>query len=176
MDLIFCAGNYCIYFKSNKMKKLILVVAIFATASVQQTFAQDTSSTQSSDLLTSYYNIKDALVSSDANMAAVSAEQFVRNLKSISAETVQGPNKEALLKDAGKISDTKNLKKQREYFSTFSANMYALSKTVKFSLEPIYYQYCPMKQATWLSSSTTIKNPYYGDAMLTCGKVTETIQ
>jgi hypothetical protein len=33
-----------------------------------------------------------------------------------------------------------------------------------------------MKKATWLSSSKTIKNPYFGSAMPTCGKVTETIQ
>jgi hypothetical protein len=28
----------------------------------------------------------------------------------------------------------------------------------------------------WLSSEAVIKNPYYGKAMLTCGKVTETIK
>jgi hypothetical protein len=158
------------------MKKLILIVAIFATAFTQQTFAQDTSTLQPSELLISYYNIKDALVSGDAVKAAANAEQFVKNINSISTETVHESNKEALLKDAGKISDTKDIKKQREYFSTFSANMYALSNSVKLSSEPVYYQYCPMKKATWLSSNKTIKNPYYGNAMLTCGKVTETIQ
>jgi hypothetical protein len=33
-----------------------------------------------------------------------------------------------------------------------------------------------MKKAYWLSPDKAIKNPYYGSAMLTCGKVTETIQ
>jgi hypothetical protein len=146
------------------MKKLILLVAIFATAFVQQTFAQNTSTPQSSDLLTSYYNIKDALVIGDAGKAAVNAE------------TIHESNKEALLKDVGKISATKDLNKQREYFSGFSANMYALAKTVKLSSEPVYYQYCPMKKATWLSSSKIIKNPYFDSAMLTCGKTTETLQ
>jgi hypothetical protein len=36
--------------------------------------------------------------------------------------------------------------------------------------------YCPMKKANWLSSSATIKNPYYGNSMLTCGKVVETLK
>ncbi|RYF82932.1 MAG: DUF3347 domain-containing protein, partial [Chitinophagaceae bacterium] len=36
--------------------------------------------------------------------------------------------------------------------------------------------YCPMKKALWLSNEKAIKNPYYGSAMLTCGKVTETIE
>jgi hypothetical protein len=94
------------------MKKLILLVAIFATAFLQQTFAQNTSTPQSSDLLTSYYNIKDALVIGDAGKAAVNAEQFAKTLNGISTETIHKSNKEALLKDAGKISATKDLNKQ----------------------------------------------------------------
>lgn len=38
----------------------------------------------------------------------------------------------------------------------------------------VYYQYCPMKKAYWLSMEKEIKNPYYGSSMLTCGKVIET--
>jgi Cu(I)/Ag(I) efflux system membrane fusion protein len=43
----------------------------------------------------------------------------------------------------------------------------------------VYVQHCPManndKGADWLSKSDSIKNPYYGSAMLTCGEVKETI-
>ena len=158
------------------MKKIMVMVAIFATALVQQTFAQDTSAHKTSELLTTYYNIKDALVSGNANSAAINAEQFVKTINGISPEIIPGSTKESLLKDGGKISATKDLKKQRDYFSTFSANMYALAKTAKLNSEPVYYQYCPMKKTTWLSSNRVIKNPYLGSAMLTCGKTTETIQ
>ena len=158
------------------MKKILLFVAICAMAFVQQSFAQNTSTPKPSELLTSYYNIKDALVSGDANSAATIAEQFVKTINSISSEIIHESYKEALLEDAGKISATKNLKKQRAAFSTFSANMYALAKEVKLNAEPVYYVYCPMKKASWLSGSKTIKNPYFGNAMLTCGKVTETIE
>lgn len=158
------------------MKKIILFVAICATAFVQQSFAQKTSTPNPSELLTSYYNIKDALVSGDANNAANNAEKFVKTINSISTEIIHESKKESLLKDASIISETKDLKKQREVFSTFSTNIFALAKTVKLSTEPIFQQYCPMKKASWLSSVKDIKNPYYGNAMLTCGKVTETIQ
>ncbi|MDP4284659.1 MAG: DUF3347 domain-containing protein [Bacteroidota bacterium] len=158
------------------MKKIIVMVGIFATAFVQQTFAQDTSTPKPSELLTSYYNIKDALISGNANSAAINAEQFVKTINGISPEIIPGSSKEPLLKDAGKISATKDLKKQRDYFSSFSANMYALAKTVKLNTDPVYYQYCPMKKATWLSSNMVIKNPYFGSAMPSCGKTTETIQ
>lgn len=158
------------------MKKIIFMVAIFATASAQQIFAQQTSNDQPADLLTSYYNIKDALVSSDANAAALSAEKFVKVLNGSNMETVQESSKDALLKDAATIAGTKDLKKQREVFSVFSDKMFALAKVIKLSNEPVYQQYCPMKKANWLSSVKDIKNPYYGSVMLTCGKVIETIQ
>lgn len=158
------------------MKKIFLFVAICATAFVQQSFAQNTSTPKPSELLISYYNIKDALVSGDANSAAMNAEQFVKTINSISTKIIHESYKEALLKDAGEISATKDLKKQREAFAVFSANMFALAKAVKLNAEPVYYQYCPMKKATWLSSNKAIKNPYYGNTMLTCGKTTDTIQ
>jgi len=160
----------------NKMKKILLLVAICATGFVQQSFAQNTSTPKPSELLTSYYNIKDALVSSDAKNTATNAEKFVKTINSISSEIIHESYKDALLKDASKISATKDLKKQRAAFPTFSANMFALAKEVKLNAEPVYYVYCPMKKATWLSGSTIIKNPYFGNAMLTCGKVTETIE
>lgn len=81
----------------------------------------------------------------------------------------------ALLKDAEEISKSKEIKQQRELFAGFSANMVALAKAVKLTAEPVYQQYCPMKKASRLSSNKAIKNPYFGNAMLTCGKVTETL-
>jgi hypothetical protein len=32
-----------------------------------------------------------------------------------------------------------------------------------------------MKKANWLSNEKQVKNPYYGSAMLNCGKVVDTI-
>lgn len=160
------------------MKKILLLVAFFATAFVQKSFAQQDSTNQirSSQLLSLYYNIKDALASGNANDAATHAEQFVKTINGISERTITESNRNALLKDADAISETKDIKKQRQDFANFSTNMYALAKGLKLSTDPIYYTYCPMKKAYWLSSSKTIKNPYFGSAMLTCGKVTETIQ
>lgn len=160
----------------NKMKRIFLLVAICATSFTQQSFAQSTSTINPSELLISYYNIKDALVIGDATKASYDAAEFEKILNSIGSVIIHESSKEALLKDASTISKTKDLKKQREVFSSFSTNMFALAKTVKLSSEPIYQQFCPMKKASWLSNIKAIKNPYYGNSMLTCGKVTETIQ
>ncbi len=154
------------------MKKIFLAVALFATAFVQNSFAQET---QQSPFLTSYYNLKNALVASNSTTAATSAEEFVKAVNSMDTAIVKAESRSALLKDAVAISQTKDLNVQRVKFATLSANMFTLAKTVMLSAEPIYQQYCPMKKASWLSDVKAIKNPYYGSAMLTCGSVKATL-
>ncbi len=158
------------------MKKIFFTVAFLATAFVQQSFAQDsTSQPQLSPLLHSYYDIKNALVAGDANAAASKAEDFIKVANDINQKDVSEEARNGLLKDATHISKTKEISHQREHFANFSTNMFALAKSVKLTSEPIYEAYCPMKKAYWLSSEKTIKNPYYGSAMLTCGSVKETL-
>jgi len=158
------------------MKKSILVIALLATIFVQRTFAQDsTQQHQLSQLLTQYYNIKDALVAGNGVVASAKAEEFIKTANSIDYKLISEGNINALLKDATPISETKDIKVQREHFSNLSNNMASLAKSVKLTTEPIYQAYCPMKKANWLSNDKAIKNPYYGSAMLTCGKVVETI-
>lgn len=159
------------------MKNLILVIALTATTIFQKTFAQDSSQQyQLSQLLTQYYNIKDALVAGNGNEASAKAEEFIKTANTLDYKVVSEGNVDALLKDATSISETKDIKKQRDQFANLSNNMAALAKAVKLSSQPIYQVYCPMKKANWLSNEQTIKNPYYGSAMLSCGKVVETIQ
>lgn len=161
------------------MKQTFLIVALFISSFVQQVFAQlvptlreDSTKSTLSPLLSSYFAIKDALVSSNPAVAATSAAAFV---KAVDTVTVKEENRKTLLSDAGAISQTKDLKVQRVRFATLSVNMLALAKAVKLSTEPLYLQYCPMKQASWLSNSRQIRNPYYGNMMLTCGSVKETL-
>lgn len=156
------------------MKRIYFIVALFATALVQPSFAQDTTKTQPSPLLISYYNLQDALATSNANAAGASSEAFVKALNGIDKEIVKNESRPALLSDANAIFQSKDLKVQRERFASLSVTMLTLAKAVKLSTEPVYQQYCPMKKASWLSSSKLIRNPYYGSAMLTCGSVKET--
>lgn len=156
------------------MKKIFFIVAFIATGLVQ-TYALDRP-TLHGDLLTHYYAIKDALVASKADLAATHAAEFVKTAASVDAKNLPDDNRALLVKDAAAIANTKDLKKQREYFSAFSDNMAALAKVTKLGHGDIYKAYCPMKKASWLSKEPAIKNPYYGSAMLTCGKVVETLK
>lgn len=159
------------------MKNSLSIMAVFASLLFSfKTYSQDSvQQKQLSQLLMQYYAIKDALVVGNATNASTSADQFIKVANSIDYKLISEGNINALLKDATSISEAKDIKKQREYFSNFSNNMTELAKSVKLSAEPIYQAYCPMKKANWLSNEKTIKNPYYGNAMLSCGQVVETI-
>ena len=159
------------------MKKIFLFLAITATVSTTNSFAQDVQQqNQLSQLLTQYYRIKDALVAGNGTTVSAGAEQYIKTLNTIDYKVISEGNVNALLKDATSISETKDIKKQRDQFANLSTNMAVLAKAVKLSSQPIYQVYCPMKKANWLSSSKEIRNPYYGSAMLTCGEVVNTIQ
>jgi len=157
-------------------KKTLLTVIIIVIVGMRS-FAQDsTKQYQLPQLLTYYYNIKNALVAGNANDAALAAASFLKTANSIDYKIISEGNINTLVKEAGTISETKDISKQRTYFANFSTNMAAVAKAIKLTDKPIYYAYCPMKKAYWLSSEKAIKNPYYGSAMLTCGEVAETIQ
>lgn len=159
------------------MKKVYFLVAIVATAVSLPGFAQDsTNRTQNPELLAVYYDIKDALVAGDANTAALRSAAFIKTLGAAEYKAIPEIDNKSLVKDAGKIAETKDLKKQGELFTTLSTNMIAIAKKVKLSNNLIYQAYCPMKKASWLSNEKAIKNPYYGSSMLNCGEVTGTIQ
>jgi len=130
---------------------------------------------QFSQLLSTYLNIKNALVTGDVNSAASNADQFLRTANTIDFKVISEGNLHILSKDAGNISATEDLQKQREHFATLSTNMASVSKAFKLTDKSIYLQYCPMKKALWLSLEKQIRNPYYGSSMLTCGEVTETL-
>jgi len=160
------------------MKIVFFAIAVlFTIATTQTTQAHDAAdSNRLSQMLQSYYNIKDALVAGNSKTASESATDFIKNLNGISLKLISEGNVSSLLKDAGKIADAKSIDKQRAAFANFSTNITAVAKKLKLGNQPLYIQYCPMKKASWLSSEQAIKNPYYGNSMLTCGKVTGTIQ
>lgn len=161
------------------MKKIFLMVVILTTTLVQTGFAQDDHANHQSEtsvLLSLYYNIKDALVSGNSNLASLKASELVIALNTSEAKAIAGKSNDELLKYAGEIAESKDLKTQRRNFADLSVSMVALAKSSKLSTDPIYQMYCPMKKTNWLSSSATVKNPYFGNAMLTCGKVVETLK
>ena len=133
-----------------------------------------------------YFAVKDALVKTDENTASAKAKELLSAINDVKMETLKTDEHTIWMKisknlkeDAEHIADTKDAKHQRDHFDTLSKNIYDLIKVSKQET-PTYLQHCPMandgKGADWLSKENTVKNPYYGSMMLSCGKVTETIK
>ena len=159
------------------MKKLFILVAFVAGLFIQKSFAQDSAGQyRLSQLLSNYYGIKNALVAGNSVSTSAQAAELIKTAGNIDRKLISEASVNDLIKDATFIAETKDIKKQREHFAGLSSNMTALAKAVKLTDGPVYLAYCPMKKANWLSGNPEIKNPYYGDAMLTCGKVVETIK
>jgi hypothetical protein len=128
---------------------------------------------QAQTIYESYLEMKDALVASDLNKTQMAAKQIRASLESIG----QKEGSEVIQKDVDLIANASDIEKQREAFYSLSRTIYALTKSVKPVDAEIYKQFCPMafndKGAFWLSKDKDIKNPYFGDKMLTCGVVEE---
>lgn len=129
-----------------------------------------------------YFKMEDAFVSSDASQVSALAKTALAKMKAIDVNDLGKMEKSHLSKSIeifGAISASTDLKKQRAQLVVLNENIVALAMNIKSPTEILYVQKCPMansnKGAIWLSTEKEIKNPYYGDDMLTCGSVIEEI-
>ena len=157
------------------MNHILYSVALIATGLVQQSFAQDSLKVQTSLLILSYYNIKDALVKGNSSTAGIKADEFLKAIYETEKAIIPQEYKSSMIYAATSILRSNDIKVQREKFAGLSANLFAVVKKTKLSASSIYQMYCPMKKAIWLSDDNLIKNPYYSGAMLTCGSIKETL-
>lgn len=139
-----------------------------------------------SPVFQNYFDLKNALVSTDSDAASKNAATLLSSINDVKMDKLEMDVHMIWMKvikdlksDATMISQTKDIAKQRASFIMLSQNMYEMMKISKTE-SPIYYQHCPManngKGANWLSTESAVKNPYYGSQMLSCGKTVETIK
>lgn len=172
------------------MKITGMVALLFITLGVSGAFAQvkkfdkiDAEIVkQTNELLLAYYNVKDALVATNGKLASTKAKDFLDKLNTINANKLTAtqkefykPLKDKIAFDAEHINETQDTEHQRDHFGDLSTNVLTLVKSFGGNLEEAYVQYCPMVKKSWVSNDKAIKNPYYGNKMLACGKVTETL-
>jgi hypothetical protein len=119
-----------------------------------------------------YIRLKDALVAANTAGAKAGAVSLQAALKAA------GSSKGAKL--AGEVAAGKDLAAQRSPFNNLSSEVERLLKGGKLASGTVYKQYCPMANSGnggyWLASEKEVKNPYYGNEMLSCGEVKEEIR
>jgi len=134
------------------------------------------------EILNSYIELKDALVASNADKTSAIASELLKKTKKMNVES----SSEMLSEHVEKIREmleailgNNELGNQREHFRILSQQMIMIAQNLQNLDKEIYIQHCPMansnKGADWLSLSKNIENPYYGEAMLSCGEVVSKI-
>jgi len=134
-----------------------------------------------------YILLKDALVNDNATEAQTAAKKIGQNLAKVDMKLLT--NEEAhnhwmtiqkeLKNSANAIENNSDIATQRGHFKHLSAHITSGIKLFGVN-QKVYRDFCPMadnnKGAFWLSLEEEIRNPYYGEAMLKCGEVRETIE
>jgi hypothetical protein len=91
------------------------------------------------------------------------------------AKAVKGDDMKMLSPDVGKEAETlaqaKDLKAARQAFKPLSASLVKYLSDNKAGKGTYHEAYCPMVKASWLQTEKSIKNPYMGKEMLTCGEL-----
>jgi Cu(I)/Ag(I) efflux system membrane fusion protein len=133
-----------------------------------------------------YLQMKDAFVESDPSKVSTLAAAALSKLEEVDMALLKGETHNEWMILNGElnrnilaISAKYDIEKQRDDFIELNNTLYTVVKSFKLQGETAYYQFCPMangdKGAYWLSNSQEIRNPYFGDMMLTCGEVKEVI-
>lgn len=129
----------------------------------------------------------DALANDDLESSRASAAQARQSLAGVDMSVLAGEAHErwmqsfnALSLSADKILAAKEIEAFRIAFASLSPEMARVVKTFgPVRSEPVYDLRCPMafnnRGATWLQKDKTVRNPYFGKAMPTCGEVVEVI-
>jgi Cu(I)/Ag(I) efflux system membrane fusion protein len=134
------------------------------------------------NVLEAYLQMKDAFVASDAKQVTTFAKAALKSFKSIDIGSL-GNMEQAHIKKSIEmleaISERDNLENQRAYYVILNENIVPIAMNVESTYSMLYVQKCPMannnKGAIWLSTEKDIRNPYYGEQMLTCGSIIEEI-
>ena len=134
----------------------------------------------------SYINLKNALVEENTSNASKNANTLLNNLRLVDMRLVKDKTHNhwmSLAKEikssATSISKTTDLKQQRSHFKHLSSHL--INAVQLFGVnDKVYVEFCPMADnnqgAYWLSKEEKVINPYFGEAMLTCGEVKQVIE
>lgn len=143
--------------------------------------------TQLTKVYNAYLKMNDAFVKSNAKSVANEAKKVIKAIESVDMALLEhDPHMkwmdqlEILNRTINAISKSNDIEEQRHEYIQFNLAFYESVKIFGLENTSAYFQYCPManndKGAYWLSSTKDILNPYFGDAMLTCGETKETVE
>lgn len=137
-----------------------------------------------SQIIDGYIQLKNALVASDKKAAALAGNIILKAFADFDMSKLTETQHKTYMEIAENAKEQAEhiikspIDHQREHFEVLSTDINDLIALVGTN-KTLYQDFCPMynknKGGMWLSETKDIKNPYFGDKMLTCGKVQKQI-
>jgi hypothetical protein len=163
-----------------------------ATKTIQVSAATTSSIT---NMLSSYYQLKDALVEYDTAAANTAAAALVIAADSVNTKEVTDSALAVTLQnfsgsiasEAKALAGETDLVEKKRSFSMITENLYPMLQAIQYNETVVYHQMCPMafndnETAFWLSNNREVVNPYlgkkhpkYASGMLHCGEVKDSL-
>ncbi|NLZ96222.1 MAG: efflux RND transporter periplasmic adaptor subunit [Bacteroidales bacterium] len=143
--------------------------------------------TQLTKVYSAYLKMNDAFIETNGEDVAIKSKDVINTLKSVDMSLLKGDphmiwmdQLEVLNRTINAISQSNDIEKQRHEHIEFNLAFYNSIKMFGLENTTTYFQYCPManndKGAYWFSDIEEIRNPYFGDVMMSCGEVKEIIK
>lgn len=137
-------------------------------------------------LFSDYFEMKDALVNDNFEKAKEAGTMLKNRLEKIDmnlfeddAHSVWMQQFNTLATALEHINHLNEIKTIRDKFKNISSSIVAIAESFDPVSYSLFIQHCPMADsnngADWLSQEREIRNPYFGESMLTCGEVTKEI-
>ncbi len=141
---------------------------------------------QLADVSAAYFGLKDAFVATDRDQAAKEATQIMLALSKVNISLLKEESHiywmedlKALQAHSKKIPELEDVEEQRKQFEFISQSLIKSIKVFGIPEDIYFIQHCPMVNnntgAVWISREKIIANPYFGDKMLRCGTIQDTI-
>jgi len=117
-------------------------------------------------VMDSYINISESLIKGDEKQQfqLIATSSALANERKEIIDLVKVVNK-----SIAQINSVSKIDIRREELALLTKDLILFFKNHKVLKYDLFIQYCPMKKANWLSKSISIRNPFYGKIMLTCG-------
>jgi len=141
---------------------------------------------QLKEVLNEYIALKDAFVKEESNNIISQSEKIGAILSKVDMKLLENKETQTFWMSLEKqlrvavssILKTTAIKEQRNHFKQVSASLIEAVKVFGIN-EKVFVAFCPMadsnKGAYWLSKEEKVINPYFGNAMLTCGEIKQVI-
>ena len=125
--------------------------------------------------LVAYFQVAKSLADDDDSASMKASSEFLSTLKGLKL-----PNSPELMKGAEMMAAAGDIKSRRAALKAVSDALIELVRNHGVDqVGDLFIVHCPMAfdnlGGDWLSAQPTVLNPYYGDAMLTCGSLRDTL-